>query len=82
MRNCGYMGDMEAAHDRKEELEDIKYARERGSVLSCRFHFGIHHPSRQDHVVGEFQFHQRCTTVKFGRRLSSILFSNKPNHWR
>jgi hypothetical protein len=57
------MGDMEAAHERKEELKDIKYARERGSVLSCRFHFGIHHPSRQDHVVSKFQFHQRCTIL-------------------
>lgn len=41
------MGDMEAAHERKEELKDIKYARERG----------------QDHVVSKFQFHQRCTIL-------------------
>ncbi|KIK45171.1 hypothetical protein CY34DRAFT_558935 [Suillus luteus UH-Slu-Lm8-n1] len=42
-----YMGVMEAAHHRKEELKDIKCARERG----------------QDHVVSEFQFHRRCTTL-------------------
>ncbi|KAG1852949.1 hypothetical protein C8R48DRAFT_346787 [Suillus tomentosus] len=37
------------------------------------FHFGIHHPFRQDHdhIIGEFQFHQMYNN--FGKSLLSIL---------